>query len=164
MSGRRKRDPIESTPEGAYNAALRILGMRDHSRSELAGKLEQRGFSSPHAQDAVGRLAEMGYLDDAKYAALLVRSKPDLARRGLERLLAQKGVSPDVAEEVLVGLDGEEEYARALRLTRKYNLTWTERGRVDDRSRRRLAGYLGRRGFAPGAAFRALEELESERQ
>jgi len=66
--GRRARP--EPTP---VQRALGLLVRREHSRKELVRKLRGRGVEPEAAVAAVGRLAEEGWQDDARFAASLVR-------------------------------------------------------------------------------------------
>ncbi len=76
--------------------ALNTLTVRAMSCFELRQKLEQKGADPLQAGEITGRLKELGYLDDALYAANLVRHcaakgygpykiKDELFRRGVPR-------------------------------------------------------------------------------
>ncbi len=57
----------------AKERALALLNRRDYSRAELIRKLTEKGASEAEATDAVDRLVELGFVDDARYAPILVR-------------------------------------------------------------------------------------------
>lgn len=57
-------DPVEA----AYAQALKLLARREHARAELAQKLARRGFAPADCTPALQRLADAGYLSDARYA------------------------------------------------------------------------------------------------
>ena len=80
------------------NRALTLLSYRPMSCRELREKLEQKGESPDAARDAVDWLAERGYLDDVRYAGMVVRHyagkgygaarvRQELYRRGIPREL-----------------------------------------------------------------------------
>ena len=89
----------------ARTRALKLLGFRAMSRRELVDKLTQKGESPEDAQEAADYLEELGYLDDAQYAASLVRHyagkgygpgrvRQELFRRGVRSLPKTARSSP----------------------------------------------------------------------
>jgi regulatory protein len=101
-------------------------------------------------------MRELGYLDDADFARRWVANRAAIAPRGermLELELRQKGVKSDVAREAIAEADlNELEAAREVARTRL--------GRLRDldlpTQRRRMAAFLGRRGFSSDT-IRALD-------
>lgn len=65
-----------------------LLVRREHSRKELARKLEARGVDGDEAEATVARMAEAGWQDDARFAAGLARSRA-LAGYGPLRIRAE---------------------------------------------------------------------------
>ena len=117
------------------------------------------------ATRVLDRFTEVGLIDDAEYARMLVRTRHEergLSRRALAVELRRKGIDDETAAVALeqVDQDDEEEAARAI-VRRKLRAT----SGLDDATRlRRVAGTLGRKGYAPGLALRlAREELAGER-
>ena len=55
--------------------ALALLVRREHSRPELARKLRARGVPADEARDAVARMTQAGWQDDARFACSLARSR-----------------------------------------------------------------------------------------
>lgn len=143
---------------------MRILGVRDHSRQELHQKLLSRGYEQAEVDDAVDRLEGYGYLDDAKFAALLIRSNPDRGSRGLAQLLKRKGISEEVSRSLLEDFDAEEEVSRALAAARKHSPPEKIASLPRQTWRRRLAAFLARRGFSAGTAMQVTAVIESEAQ
>jgi regulatory protein len=95
--------------DDAMTAALRLLSRRAQSRAEMRGALEAHGFSSTVVTRVLGRLRELGYINDRKFAAECaerlrsrgfgsLRIRAELARRGVEEGLAA-GVIPEAREE-----------------------------------------------------------------
>ena len=75
-----------------------MLDKRDYSRAELLKKLTEKGVDEAEASEAVERLAELGFVDDARYAPIIVRHyaakgygaqrvRQELQRRGIPREL-----------------------------------------------------------------------------
>ena len=82
----------------AKERALAMLDRRDYSRAELLKKLTEKGEDETEAAAAVERLAELGFVDDARYAPIIVRHyaakgygpqrvRQELQRRGIPREL-----------------------------------------------------------------------------
>ncbi len=153
--------PAERDPESlARSVALRQLAAAPRSRSQLSAAMARRGVPEDVAERVLDRFAEVGLIDDAAYAELLVRSRHagrGLARRALERELHAKGISREVAEGALASIDGEDERraARAL-VARRVAAT---AGLEPRRRRRRLVEMLARRGYSPSAAAAAVDEV-----
>jgi regulatory protein len=83
----------------ARDRALRILGHRDRSVSELEDRLKRDGYPSETTSLVVGRLVELELLDDRRFAASWIRARI-ASGIGPVRLLAElasKGVEVEVA-------------------------------------------------------------------
>ena len=100
----------------ALGAATRALARRDRSVVGLADYLARRGVGRKERVEAVDRLADIGYLDDARFAAGRARS---LAERGygddaVRFELEQEGVAAERIEAAVAGLAVERERALAV--------------------------------------------------
>lgn len=133
--------------------ALELLSFRARSESELERRLTRGGHAPSATAAALRRCRELGYLDDRAFALAHVRDRLRLrpkGRRALRSELFRKGVDADLAEAAIdeafaeSGLD-ETDLARRLAGKRVKALGSFEIGVA----RRRLAGYLVRRGFPP---------------
>ncbi|HXF97125.1 MAG TPA: RecX family transcriptional regulator [Gaiellaceae bacterium] len=134
----------------AREAALRALARRDLSVHELERRLAERGFSEEERAETVEALVRTGLLDDARFAAARAQA---LAARGagdalIRHDLAAAGVAPELVEEALAALEGEEERARALVARRGAGA--------------RAVRTLLAKGFAPEVAAAAGGEETSE--
>jgi len=143
-------------------AALRLLQRRLRSRAELSAGLRRRGLSPPQVTAIVSDLERAGWIDDRRFARLWIEDRMALRPRGARALRAElrvRGVAPDIIEATLGGLiSAEREDGVALdqarrRVERLRNLPANV-------ARRRLVGWLQRRGFGGGAIARALRALE----
>ncbi len=155
-TGRRAR--AGRTSESAYDAGIRLLARRAHSRAELRRKLSRRGFELDDVDGAVARLTERGYLDDATFAAGHVRRRSvTLGPLALSAELSARGVDRRVADAALEGFDRPAQVAAATALA----------GRLA--ARRRPPGYrelldsvgakLLRRGFSITVAQEACRAV-----
>ena len=116
------------------------------------------------AAAVLDRFTEVGLVDDAEYARMLVRSRHDdrgLARRALGEELRRKGISAELAAAALAELDPDSERATARRLVAR-KLASTRGLETQVRVRRTLAA-LGRKGYPPGIVMEVVREyLASE--
>lgn len=138
----------EAERSRAKSAALRLLTARPRSAAETRGRLLRAGFAPGVVDEVVRWLKERGYLDDEAFARGWVdartRMRPMGARR-MELELLEKGVAKDAARAAVAGVtrEQEEEWAAAVagrRLARLKQLP-------PEVARRRLYGFLERRGF-----------------
>lgn len=136
--------------ERTYTVALNLLSGRSRSVNELLWRLRDRGHNPKAAAHAVGRLEAAGLLDDYRFSVNFARVK---AGKGNGRIrivsdLMGKGVDKEIAERAVdEALQDEEvdpiEQARELATKRAEQL-----GDIPAHAkRRRLLGFLGRRGF-----------------
>ena len=115
------------------------------SVSELRQTLGQRGFVSHIIDQVIARFSELGYLDDADFARRWIQTR-EVAPRGtrlLKKECARKGSTPTSPMKRSRGSD-ELETATRIAERRLPKMTGLDR----DTRRRRLAGYLERRGFS----------------
>jgi len=121
--------------------------------------LSKRGVDDQVAEQVLGRLSEVGMIDDTLFAQMWVTSRHrgrGLAGRALSHELRRKGVDDEVVREAVDGLDPEQELRTARELVAR-RLPAT-RGLAPDVRVRRLAGLLARKGYPAGTAFRVVRE------
>jgi regulatory protein len=129
----------------AMGRALHFLGYRARSRREVRDRLRRYGYGEETVDRVVGRLGELGYLDDEEFARTAAHEK---ARRyGPRRVSAElrrSGVDAELAQGVVDEEFSERSEAEAARLAaaRRYN-----RGGSDAEARR-VYGFLVRRGYS----------------
>ena len=130
------------TSESPYAAAVRLLSMRAMSARELRDGLMRRGYAPEDAEEAVQRVLEAGYIDEAAYAEALVRryTAKGYGVRALPPRLRQHGLPSDVIAAAMADLSTDEDELDAL-LIRQL------RGKNDEASRAKAGAALARRGF-----------------
>ena len=131
----------------ARRRALALLARAMHSRRALARKLTQGGFGSAAVEQALVRLDELGYVDDAGYARLWVRSRVARGGDGRGKVLAgllQHGISRTDAADAL---DAEYPQDLEAKLCRRLALRLLDRHAGDRRAGERVARQLAGRGF-----------------
>ncbi|GFO68648.1 regulatory protein RecX [Geomonas limicola] len=144
-----------STP---MESALRVLTLRDHSEAELRRKLKEKGFSEG-VEETVVRLKELGYLDDARfarsYATSALRNGRGYGSR-IKQELARRGVAEAIIRETLAELDQEFDEGELLRETIERRFASFDVKSAPDKEKRKVVGYLSRKGFSLRAIFAAL--------
>lgn len=153
-------DPVAHARE----LCLNLLTMRPRTRAELRTQLLRRGVEEETADRVLGRLNEVGLVDDAAFAEQWVRSRhtyQGMARRALSAELRRKGVADELAAEAVSTLDSETEETRARELVRK---RMRGMGPADETTKiRRLVAMLARKGYSEGMAYRVVrDELRAE--
>lgn len=155
-----------SREEQARALCLRLLTARARTRAELAGQLAKRGYPDDVRDRVLDRLAAVGLVDDAEFAAQWVQSrrgKAGKSRRALAAELHTKGVDNEVIGTALAGIDAAAERDRAGELVRAKlrRETLSDEAKVS----RRLVGMLARRGYGQNLACEVvLAELAAERE
>lgn len=151
-------------------AALNLLSHRARTRGELRRRLRQKGFGPARIDPCLDRLQEKGFIDDEAVAASFVRDRLRHRPRGRIALSAElraKGVAGEVVDRAIDEVFDEQEtddrsLARSVaerwvsRQPREVLAALASAGHSEERARakRRLVGWLSRRGFR-GAALTA---------
>ena len=76
-------------PEVVLQAAARFLEARPRSIAEVRRRLRRAGYRSDLIEGAIGRLTELGMLDDAAFAAQWVESRDRAHPRGEAALMME---------------------------------------------------------------------------
>ncbi len=146
-----------------YDRALNMLAARGRSSRDLRTRLVRAGALPAHVDAALARLEEAGLVDDAAYARQVARSRVATrgdSRRRVAQALAQAGVARDTAAEAVAEVFTEEsvdEDALVEQAARKRLRTLV--GLEPAVQRRRLYGYLARRGHDGASIARVLGQL-----
>ncbi|NLG68167.1 MAG: regulatory protein RecX [Firmicutes bacterium] len=152
-------DEAERAP--ARRRALVLLGHRARSVAELRRLLAAWPFNPEAVEDALGWVAQLGYLDDRALAQEMVAlhlHRRTKGRRGVVAEMAERGIPADVAtQEVERHYPAAAEYEVALELARRHARTLE--GLPPERRLARLWRYLARRGFEEETVRRALREV-----
>lgn len=146
----------------ARTAALRLLQQRLRSRAELEVALRGRSVPREAALAVIGELARAGWIDDGRFARAWIADRLALRPSGARRLraeLAARGVAPSVIAEALQEqLLPEQEEAMALRQAQ--SRLQRLQGFPPHVARRRLVGWLKRRGYSAGTIANTLRKVE----
>lgn len=159
----RNADSNEKELSCAKNAAYRYLSFRPRSCCEVRAKLSEKGFSEETVASVLADLERLGYVNDRDFAVQWAGSRVrlrGLGRRRIEQELRNKGVSRDVVNDTLAALFADSsEMDIAVREAEKKMKTLV-RLKPEVR-RRRLAGFLERKGYSSfiiGSVLRSFQE------
>ncbi len=151
----------EEEREIAYQRALKFINYRMRTEHEVIQKLSENGFPEDIIQSALQRLHRSGLVDDIAYARLWVENRADFrprSHRALAYELRRKGVSDQVITQSLKGTLPDEQLAYHAGLKQSGKLKDLERPEF----RRKLSGYLARRGFPYEIISRIVDRIWTE--
>ncbi len=149
----------------AFDLAVNSLAQRARSRHELGMILRRKGVAVIHIDQTLDRLTALGVLNDEQFARTFARGKvlgPGKSVMVLRRDLGRKGVSRDIADAAITEVMREQDVdetgiARAVAAKR-----WRALGRLEPVvARRRLIGFLQRRGFSGEVIRTVVREVTS---
>ena len=150
-----------------YTSALRLLAGRDYTVAAITKKLLDRGCDAAPVEQAINRLIAERFLDDRRYVERFVEASQAIGRYVGYRLrqeLRRRG-APDAL--VTAALDGYQDpleeiaVARSL-VARRY--AGFSPAHAPDQERRRVAGFLQRRGFRSDTIWKVLGRTISDEE
>jgi regulatory protein len=142
--------------------ATRYLSLRPRSDAEIRSRLQRNGFDSQTQDSVIGNLKKQGLLNDNAFAQYWTENRESFSPRSrrLARIeLQKKGVDREIIEKAIGTIDDETSAYNAV-YNRARNIHWTDR----DQFRRRLGGYLERRGFGYSVIESTLKKIWEEIQ
>ena len=145
--------------EAAKQKALSLLDRRDYSRAELLRKLAEKGFDDAAAEAAVDRLVSLGFVDDARYAPIVVRhyAAKGYGARRIRGELQRRGIPKELWESALAEMPAQEETVDRLLRARMKGAA------ADDRAAlKKAADALIRKGYGWDEITAAVERLRME--
>lgn len=159
--------------ETAYQRTLLLLKSRPRTHAEIARSLQTQNIPENIQQAIFERLQRSGLIDDAAFARAWITNRSEFRPRGQNALryeLRQHGVEESIIQQVLTE-NPVDEYQQAMRAAEKYARKLA--GNDAPTFRRKLGGFLARRGFNYETSARVIahywhtlspnsEEIENE--
>ncbi|PLX32893.1 MAG: RecX family transcriptional regulator, partial [Ignavibacteria bacterium] len=143
----------------AKRIAERYVGARMRSVQEVRKRLREKEISDDVIEETVETFLRVRLLDDTAFAEAWVRDRLRLRPRAaslLRRELRGKGVKQEIINDVLSRMIPEEdEEAIARKLAEQYVRSHPSLERLV--LKRRLSGYLQRKGFAVSIVIRVVD-------
>ncbi len=135
---RQAQRQYEVRSRGAHIASGRML-----SKKELTDRLQRRGAAQEEAAETADWLEELGAVDDAAYAAAVVRhyGRMGYGKMRVRQELQRRGISRELWDEALEQLPPAEEAVEALLRSKCRDQC------PDAETGRKLSAMLQRRGF-----------------
>jgi regulatory protein len=153
----------EDANESTYQKALHFLSYRPRSSAEVRQNLVKRGTPADLVEETVDRLQRAGLVNDQEFARIWIENRNTFQPRSKSALrmeLRRKGLSDEIVQPVLD--EQVDEQALAFEAARKYSrrlagLEWPD-------FRRKLGGFLARRGFSYTTLSPVVSEVWKEIQ
>ena len=146
--------------EAAKQRAYRLLSMRPHSEKELAKKLRDKGFPEAVIKEALEKLHDLKYLNDASFALQWARNLAVNKLWGNRKIAAglkEKGITADLAAGAITAARRELSEDEAIgKLVRK------RAGSADRKTKQRIFTSLLRRGFPAGLILSKLDMIPED--
>lgn len=151
-------EETERLTRKATALTIRQLARRGMSRWELEQLLAKRDIAPDVFAPELDRLEAMGVIDDASLAATLAftqHSRKGLGRSAIELDLKRRHIAPELIDEALADIADEDELERATELAMKRigQLSTYD----DETARRRLHGFLARKGYGSSVVRQAMD-------
>ncbi len=138
--------------------ALLLLSYRARSEKELRERLEKKGWTPAVIEAVLKNFKETGLVDDEKLAQRYVQDRITIGHKGKWRIkqeLTRIGIAKQLINRALATAPDE---TTAAQMVLEHFLPRYQK--LDPLTKkRRLAGLLARRGFAPETINRLLNEL-----
>ena len=150
-------------PDKIYPYALRLLTGQDYTVARIRQKLAMRQVAGQDIEETILRLQREGWLDDHRFAARFAESALSSGRYYGVRLrleMRRRGFTADVVNETLAPLLAESDELSEVRSAAERRSPGFSYSAASDRDKRRMIGFLQRRGFGFSAILRALRAEE----
>jgi regulatory protein len=124
-------------------------------------KLRSREFSESDLSEAVARLEAENWISDRRYAERFAESALASGRYVGPRLrmeLRRRGIPDDLVSDVIGRLVEEYDEGRELRAMLERRFPRFSYAAATDKDKRRVLGFLQRRGFGLSAIMRAMKD------
>jgi regulatory protein len=147
-------------PQGAFELAVGAISRKERTVAELRAWLTARGVEPEEVEEALGRLTEIGELDDERFAKRYAEDKRELRGWGPDRIresLVERGIDRMTAEAAAGGDGPAEQAERAASLLRGRGADLE-----DEAGRGKALAYLARRGYDYEVAYQAVRLAERD--
>ncbi|MCF8011971.1 MAG: recombination regulator RecX [Clostridiales bacterium] len=140
--------------EKAKQKAFKLLSYRARTEQEICSRLHRAGFSSEVVERLKDFLEEYGFINDRSFAEQWLKYRLNKGNKGklyIYRELLSKGVSSEIADELISSISDECEYNIMMESARRKLKTSC--------SNYALAKYLERQGFSRELICKGLSIL-----
>lgn len=131
-----------------------------YTKNEMEQRLAREGFSTKAIETTIEELIHSGHIRDRQYAENWIVHRQKSNPRGkmlLKKELVNKGIDRETAEQVVANVETQDETKVALQIAQKRMKQYT--GLPIHVAKRRLHGFLARRGFGSEIVRHVLEQI-----
>lgn len=154
----------------ALQKSYRLLSLRPHSERELEKKLREKGFPAVVIKEALEKLHDLKYLNDASFAVQWARNLAINKLWGNRKIIAslqEKGVEARLIDDAIASARHELSEEEAIAILMKKRAVKKKPAAFDVKEKQRIFQSLMGRGFPPGLILnklgkRAEEETDGE--
>jgi regulatory protein len=143
----------------AVDKCYDLLSRRDHSVKELKTKL-LRTVDEENAQKAIDKMLDLGYLDDEKYASILLKhliENKKMSASFIKQEMYKRGVPSDIISNVLQDVEIDNVTSIVDLVTTKY------RNKLNaDNGKEKVITALMRKGFSYSDIKDAFSRIEND--
>ena len=154
------REEKDNATTDAPEDARPTVKSKIYTKSEIERQLEREGFSADAIETSIAELIRSGHIRDQKYAENWIVRRQKSNPRGktlLKHELVDKGIDKETAEQVVATVEAEDETKVALQIAQKRAKQYK---RLPTHvAKRRLHGFLARRGFGSDIVRQVLEQI-----
>ncbi len=146
------------TFEVVYQRSLDLINHRPRSEKEIRQRLGEKNYSAEQIDQVVEKLKLAGLIRDEDFARMWIDSRKEFHPRSKSLIrfeLKNKGIAEEQIDAALKELPAEQElayHAASQYVRRLHGVDWQT-------FRKRLGGYLARRGFSYGTVAPLVKEL-----
>jgi regulatory protein len=149
----------------AKQKAYRLLSMRPHSEKELEKKLREKDFPAAVVKEALEKLRDLKYLNDASFAIQWARNLAANKLWGNRKIIAslqEKGVQARLIDDAVAAARQELSEEEAIAVLIKKRAAQKKAAAFDFKEKQRIFQNLMGRGFPPGLILNKLGKAAEE--
>jgi len=149
----------------AKQKAYRLLSLRPHSEKELGKKLREKGFPAAVIKEALEKLHDLKYLNDASFADSWARNLAANKLWGNRKIIAslrEKGIAIRLIDDAVASARQELSEEEAIAILIKKRTAKKKPAVFDVKEKQRIFQSLMGRGFPPGLILNKLGKTAEE--
>jgi len=149
----------------AKQKAYRLLSMRPHSEKELEKKLREKGFPAVVIKEALEKLRDLKYLNDASFSVQWARNLAVNKLWGNRKIIAslqEKGVATQLINDAIAAARQEISEEEAIAVLVRKKSAKKKSAAFDIKEKQRIFQSLMLRGFPPGLILNKLGKAAEE--
>ena len=149
----------------AKQKAYRLLSLRPHSEKELEKKLRDKGFPAAVIKEALEKLHDLKYLNDASFANQWARNLVVNKLWGNKKIalsLREKGIATELIDSSIEQVRQELPEEEVLETLIKKKVAKRKSSALDFKEKQKIFQMLMGRGFPPGLILNKLGRIKKE--